>query len=121
MKRSAIPACFGAQDKAPSTPAPLCSAWPSGLACLCFSGLTILLLQTYGHLHWKVIHHNYALLQDPIKGDLFRLLGYLEVYHLTGLLSLGFGVWTFRGSPRWMRWVCLPFGLLSLGLSLIVM
>jgi hypothetical protein len=102
-------------------PAPLRSAWPPGVACLCFFALTVLLLRAYGLLHWKIIHHNYASLQDPLRGELFRLLGYLEIYHVTSLLSLAFGIWAFRGSPRWMRWVCLPFGLLSLGMSIIVM
>jgi hypothetical protein len=97
------------------------SAWPAGVACLCFFALTVLLLQAYGLLHWRIIHHNYSSLQAPLKGDLFRLLGYLEIYHLTGLFSAAFGIWAFRGSPYWLRWVCLPLGLLSLGMSLIVM
>ena len=97
------------------------SAWPAGVACVCFFALTALLLQAYGLLHWKILDHNYSSLQDPLKSDLFHLLGYLEVYHLTALLSVGFGIWAFWGQPRWMRWVCLPFSLLSLLMFIIVM
>jgi len=85
------------------------SAWPAGAACICFFALTALLLQAYSLLHWKILSHNYSSLQDPLKAELFRLLGYLEVYHLTALLSVGFGIWAFWGQPHWMRRVCLPF------------
>lgn len=97
------------------------SAWPAGAACVCFFALTALLLHAYGLLHWKILSHNYSSLQDPLKNDLFRLLGYLEVYHLTALLSVGFGIWAFWGQPRWIRWICLPFSLLSLLMFIIVM
>jgi hypothetical protein len=91
------------------------------VACVCFFALTVLLLQAYGLLHWKILSHNYSSLQDPLKTDLFRLLSYLEIYHVTAMLSVGFGIWAFWGQPRWMRWVCLPFSLLSLLMFIIVM
>lgn len=100
---------------------PIRCAWPAGAACVSFFALTFLLLRAYGLLHWKIISHNYSTLQDPLKTDLFRLLGYLEIYHVAALLSVGFGIWTFWGQPRWMRWVCLPFSLLSLVMFIIVM
>jgi hypothetical protein len=96
-------------------------AWVAGLACLFFFAITALLLNAYSLLHWKIIRDNYTSLEDPLKGDLFRLLGYLEVYHLTALLAVAFGIWTFRGQPRWMRWACLPFSILSLLMFIIVM
>ena len=99
----------------------MCSAWPAGLVCICFFALTVLLLQAYGLLHWKILSHNYSFLQDPLKTDLLHLLGYLEVYHVTAILSVGFGIWAFWGQPRWMRWVCLPFIFLSLVMFIIVM
>ncbi|HNQ88551.1 MAG TPA: hypothetical protein PKM73_08055 [Verrucomicrobiota bacterium] len=97
------------------------SAWPAAAACVCLCALSAVLLQAYGLLHWQIISHNYSSLQDPMKHDLFRLLGYLEVYHLTALLSVAFGIWAFWGRPRWMRWVCLPFSLLSLAMLIVVM
>jgi len=97
------------------------SSWPAAVACVCFFALTVLLLQAYSLLHWKILFRNYSSLQDPLKADLYRLLGYLSVYHLTALFSVGFGLWAFRGQPRWLRWVCLPLAVLSLGLALIVM
>lgn len=97
------------------------SAWPAGVACVCFCGLSVLLLQAYGLLHWRIIHDNYSSLQGALKTNLFRLLGFLEVYHLTALLSVIFGVWAFWGQPRWMRWVCLPLIILSLLMFIIVM
>ena len=96
------------------------SAWAAGAACICFFGLTAFLVQAYGLLHWEIIGHNYSSLQDPLKRNLLRLLSYLEIYHLTALLSVGFGIWTFWGQPRWMRWVCLPFSLLSLLMFVVV-
>lgn len=96
------------------------SAWPAGAACVCFFAVTVLLLKAYGLLHWKILIHHYSSLQDPLKTDLFRLLGYLEVYRLTALLSVGFGIWAFWGQPRWMRWVCLPIGLMSLLMLFVV-
>ena len=83
--------------------------------------MTFLLLGAYGRLHWKVLfQHDYPL-QDPVRTQLLQVLGYLEVYHLTALLSVGFGVWAFWGQPRWIRWVCLPVGLLSLFMFIVVM
>ncbi len=88
---------------------------------MCFFALTLLLLRAYSLLHWKIIRDHYSSLHDPLKADLFHLLGYLEVYHLTALLSVGFGIGAFWGEPRWMRWLCLPFIILSLLMFMIIM
>jgi hypothetical protein len=96
-------------------------AWPAAVASVAFCALTAYLLQAYGHLHRKIISDNYTTLQDPLRTDLFRLLGYLAGYHLTGLLAAGFAAWTFRTQPRWVRWACLPVGLVSVGMALAVM
>ena len=97
-----------------------CSAWPAGVACVCFFGVTLVLLRAYNLLHWRIIRDNYSSLEDPLKAHLFRLLSHLEVYHLTALLAAGFGFWAFRGQPRWMRWVCLPVAILSLAIFIIL-
>jgi hypothetical protein len=97
------------------------SAWPTAIACACFFGLTVLLLQAYALLHWKILFHNRELLEKAVRTDLFRLLTFLEVYHATALLAVLFGVWTFRGQPKWLRWVCLPLIILSLLMFIIVM
>lgn len=105
-----------------STPTPATpTAWPAAVASVAFCALTAFLLQAYGLLHWKIIRDNYATLHDPLKTDLFRLLGYLAVYQLTGLLAAGFAAWTFRAHPRWVRWACLPLGLVSLGMAFMLM
>ena len=96
-------------------------AWPAAVASVAFCALTAFLLQAYGLLHWRIISDNYATLQDPLKADLSRLLGYLAVYQLTGLLAAAFAAWTFRTHPRWVRWACLPFGLASLGMAAALM
>ncbi len=83
------------------------SAWPAGVACVCFCGLSVRLFQAYGLLHWGIIRKNYRTLDEPLKTNLFQLLGFIEVYHLTALLSVIFGIWAFRGQPRWIGWVCL--------------
>jgi hypothetical protein len=108
----------GASNKTPAEQQR--SAWPAALACLCFCGVSILLLKAYGLLHWRIIHDHYSSLEGSLKTNLFRLLGFLEVYHLTALLAVAFGVWTFAGRPRWMRWVCLPLIILSLLMFIIV-
>ena len=97
------------------------SVWAAGLACVLFFAVTVLLLDAYSLLHWQIIRDHYSSLEDPLKSNLFRLLSRLEVYHLTALLSVVFGVWTFGGRPRWMRWVCLPFSLLSLLMFIVIM
>lgn len=97
------------------------SAWPTAIACACFFGLTVLLLQAYSLLHWRILFHNRELFEQAIRADLFRLLSFLEVYHATALLAVLFGVWTFRGQPKWLRWVCLPLIILSLLMFIIVM
>jgi len=67
------------------------SAWPTGVACICFFLVAVLLFRAYGLLHWEIISHNYSSLRDPLKTDLLRLLNQLEIYHLTALFSIGFG------------------------------
>jgi hypothetical protein len=108
-----------ATSKPGNTDVSVRSAWSAGVACVSFCALTALLLRAYGLLHWRIINDNYASLQDPLKAELFQLLGYLGAYHLTALLSVGFGIWAFFGEPRWLRWGCLPFSVLS-GLMFIV-
>ncbi|NLY01239.1 MAG: hypothetical protein GXY83_34545 [Rhodopirellula sp.] len=98
-----------------------CSSWPAAVACVCFFAATALLLRAYGFLHWEILFRNGSTISNPIRADLLRLLGYLEVFRLTALCSVGFGIWAFRGQPRCLRWICLPFALLSLLWSLVVM
>lgn len=88
---------------------------------MCFCGLTAYFLKVYGLLHWRIIHDHYPALEGSLKTDLFRLLGRLEVYHLTALLAVAFGIWAFWGQPRWVRWVCLPLVAFSLLMFVIVM
>src|SRR5690348_17008628 len=88
------------------------SAWPAGAACIGFFAVSVLLFRAYGLLHWDIISRNRNSLPEPVKSDLFRLLSRLEVYHLTALFSLGFGVWAFRGEPYWLRWACLPLAVI---------
>ena len=97
------------------------SAWPAGVACVCFGGLSVFLLRAYGLLHWKIINHNLSTLDGALRTDLFRLLGFLEIYHLTALVSVIFGIWAFRGEPGWIRWVCLPVIALSVLIFFVVM
>jgi len=97
------------------------SAWPAGVACVCFCGLSVELLRAYGLLHWGIIHDNYSSLDGAMKTNLFRLLSFLGFYHETALLSVIFGIWAFWGQPRWMKWVCLPLIIFSLIMFLIVM
>ena len=96
------------------------SAWTPGIACACFFALSWWLMRAYSFLHWEILRDHSASLQAPVRVQLFRLLGYLAIYHLTALLCTGFGIWTFRGHPRWIRWACLPFSLLSLGIAIAV-
>jgi hypothetical protein len=67
------------------------SAWPAAVACVSFCSVTIILLQAYGILHWKIIHDNFPGLREPMRAGLFHLLGFLEVYHLTAALAVAFG------------------------------
>jgi hypothetical protein len=92
------------------------SAIPAAIACLSLLAVSVVLLEAYSLLHWRILRDNYPVLHDPLKKDLFRLLGMLEIYHLTALLSAGFGVATFWGRPEWLRWIC---GLASAGALLI--
>lgn len=78
---------------------PTGSAWPAATACLALCALTAFLLRAYGLLHGKIIATHYTTLEAPLKTDLFRLLGYLGVNQLTGLLAAGFAAWTFYASP----------------------
>jgi hypothetical protein len=83
-------------------------AFTPGIACICFFAVTLILFYAYGHLHWGLLREHYAALEKPVKEKLFRLLGFLEVYHATALLALCFGLRTFWTRPLWIRWVCLP-------------
>ena len=105
----------------PVLPSRSWSAVCPGLTCLCFFALTAHLLGAYGLLHWRIIGDNYAALNRPLKSSLFSLLARLEVYHVTALLTFGFGVWTFFGQPGWIRWVCLPLMGVSLVMFMVVM
>jgi hypothetical protein len=98
-----------------------CSAWPQGIACACFFCLSIHLMRAYGLLHWRIIRDHFSSLQGTMKTDLFHLLGQLEVYHLTAILSVAFGVWAFWGKPRWICWLCLPMIIFSLLMAVSVM
>jgi hypothetical protein len=100
----------------PTIPRPTvgCSAWPSGVACIGISVLTFILLRTYSLLHWQILHHHFRSSENLLRNQLLDLLGQLEIYRVTGLIAAGFCVWPFRGSPRWLRWVTLPFGEASL-------
>jgi hypothetical protein len=96
-------------------------AFTSGLACVSFSATTIALFYAYGDLHWRIIHDHYKTLEEPLKGKLFHLLGYLELYHATALLALCFGLRTFWTRPLCVRLACLPFMLISLVLLFSIM
>ena len=97
------------------------SAVPTGIACAGFFALSCWLFSAYSFLHWEILRNQFSTLQVPVRAKLFRLLGYLAIYHLTSLSCAGFGIWTFWGQPRWIRWVCLPFSLVSLGIAIAVM
>ena len=108
-----MPEALADQKTALVSPKPLNSAWCAGLACFSFFVLSLVLVKAYGLLHWGIIGKNFRSLDPAIKTDLFSLLGFLEVYHVTALLSVAFGLRAFWGSPRWIRWVCLPLMTIS--------
>jgi hypothetical protein len=97
------------------------TGWTAALASLCFFGLSVFLLRAYGLLHWGIIRQHYRALEEPLKGKLFSLLGMLEIYHVTALLSVGFGVRTFWTQPRWVRLALFPVSLASLGIVFTLM
>lgn len=97
------------------------SSWPAAVGCICLFASTTLLLRAYSYLHWEILFHNRSSLSAPLTADLLRLLGLLEFYRLTAIFSLAFGICAFWGQPRWLGWVCLPFTLLSLLSSVVVM
>jgi len=96
------------------------SALPSLLACICFFVLGLFLARAFMFLHNNLIQQHYSLLEGSLKSDLIRLLGYLEIYRLSFLLCIAFGVSAFIGQPRWMRWVCIPLILFSLFMCFII-
>ena len=98
------------------------SAWPAGLACIALWGVTVLSFRAYSLLHWRIIHSLYGSLSESQKTDIFHLLGSIgQIYHLSALLSVIFGIWTFWSRPRWIRWVCSPLIVLSIIVFTIVM
>jgi hypothetical protein len=88
------------------------SAWPAATACICLFAVTLALFNSYSFLHWKIIRDHHTSLGE-MKPNLFSLLNHLEIYRLTALASIAFGIWAFQGKPRWIRWVCLPICIFS--------
>lgn len=115
MNQDSLEAVTAREDRAKP------EAFTSGLACLCFCATTVVVFYAYGDLHWRIIQDHYRTLEEPLKGKLIHLLGYLEIYHATALLALCFGLRTFWTRPLWVRLVCLPFMLVSLLLLFSVM
>lgn len=103
-------------------PAKKLSSWPLAISCITFFLITYWLLQSYSLLHWKILTDHYSEISEELKKPLFSLLSRLAIYHLTALCSFLFALWAFlRGKQRWLAWVCLPFGLLSLIMFFIIM
>jgi hypothetical protein len=95
------------------------SAWSAALACWGFFMISVVLVRAYSMLHWDIIRDHRSALDEVLKADLLRVLSHLEIYRLTAILSVVFGIWSFGGEPRWIRWLCLPVILLAALLCLV--
>lgn len=60
-----------------------------GIISFVTAGFGLLVLRVYGILHWKIIRDHYRELEGSLKGDLFSLLG------LVDLIQRGLGVFVF--------------------------
>lgn len=94
------------------------SAWPIALGSIGFSFTSLFLFGLYSTLHWKVLSHHQEMTEE-LKTPLFYMLGSLEFYRLFALVALVWSIWAFRGRPKWLAWLSLPFALVALGVSII--
>jgi hypothetical protein len=64
-------------------------------------------------MHGRVLLDHFKQMSEDLRHPASEVLNGLEVYRLVALFALAFAVWAFRGQPRWIAWVALPFALLT--------
>jgi len=96
--------------------------WAPVILAIVLAGATHSLLLEYSRLHWAVLSHHYEELGEEVRGHLFALLWWLQIYRTcAAALALACAVWSLFSRPRWVGIIALVVSLFAVFEALIMM